>query len=217
MNKLTKMIPTLIAAAGLLFGGIALAADTAPAQSTPPAHAPAHEMGWFGGEAYTGEPALVATAALVKAGGGADNFSFATALTTMLGAETVNAEVAKLTEQFGAEKVGNFIEGMDLAVNLAIKDASAQGIVFPDVPADLTGTKLATTLVNAGTGADGTFWSGILFDKALSHPIHLQVMAQIEAKHDRAYDKNIHLVLNQAMYDVAQALKIDGVKLATAN
>src|SRR5699024_10051219 len=50
-------------------------------------------MNWYGGPAYTGAPNLEATAALVRAGGGADNFSFAQALVSMLGEDTVNAEV----------------------------------------------------------------------------------------------------------------------------
>ena len=46
---------------------------------------PMTPINMFGGESYQGEPALAVTAALVKAGGGADDFSFATALVSMLG------------------------------------------------------------------------------------------------------------------------------------
>lgn len=59
----------------------------------------------FGGTSYHGEPALVVTAALIKAGGGADNFSFAKALVTMLGENSVNAEVVKLNKQYGEQAV----------------------------------------------------------------------------------------------------------------
>ena len=75
-------------------------------------------MNMFGGASYQGEPALAVTAALVKAGGGSENFNFAKALVSMLGEETVNAEVAKLTRQYSEAEVNTFIGGMDLAINL---------------------------------------------------------------------------------------------------
>ena len=86
---------------------------------------------------------------------------------------------------------------------------------LPDAPADLHGAALAKALVQAGTAPDGTFWSGYLFDKALSHPIHVRVMADIDAKFGHGSDENTHRILNQAMYDVAQALGEKSVKLAS--
>src|ERR1044071_6864722 len=53
-------------------------------------------MNRFGGPIYTGAPALPVTASLVEAGGGPENFSIAKALTAMIGADGVKAEVAKL-------------------------------------------------------------------------------------------------------------------------
>lgn len=171
-------------------------------------------MNWFGGPVYDGPPALEATAALVAAGGGADNFTFPAALVSMLGQDTVNAEVAKLNKQYGEEKVQAFINGMTFAVNDGLKRATEAGVTLPAAPADLTGTKLAKALVDAGT-VDGTFWAGRLFDVALSHKIHNQVMADIEAKFGRDADENTHRLLNQAMYDVAQALGMKNVGLAS--
>ncbi|MCK9554160.1 hypothetical protein, partial [Aquamicrobium sp.] len=77
----------------------------------------------FGGASYQGEPALAVTSALVKAGGGADDFSFAKALVNMLGQDTVEAEIAKLNKQYGEEDVQTFIEGMDLAIAYSLKRA----------------------------------------------------------------------------------------------
>lgn len=168
----------------------------------------------FGGEVYNGEPALEVTAALVKAGGGADRFDFATALVSMLGEETVNAEVAKLTKQYGEKDVTTFINGMTLAVNRGLIQATKAGVKLPAAPADLKGVALAKSLVTAGTAADGTWWSGLLFDKALSHQIHNLVMADIETKQGYFVDMLTHKILNQAMYDVSQALEYKDVKLA---
>ena len=89
------------------------------------------------------------------------------------------------------------------------------GVKLPAAPADLKGEKLARTLVSAGTAPDGTWWAGYLFDKALSHDIHVKVMMDIDAKYSHASDENTHKILNQAMYDVAQALKVKDVKLAS--
>lgn len=173
-----------------------------------------HSVNMFGGQSYQGEPALGVTAALVKAGGGGDNFSFAKALISMLGEKTVNAEVAKLTQQYGKEEVDTFIGGMDLAINLSLKHASRAGITLPE-PANLNGIALAKTLVTAGTTPDNTFWSGYLFDKAVSNKIHHQVMEDINNSAGYEADLITHKILNQAMYDVAQALGMKQVKLAS--
>lgn len=175
-----KLFLAFAASLALLVSGVALAESGSTGATN-----------WFGGPVYTGEPALEVTAALVRAGGGADDFSFSTALVSMLGEETVNAEVAKLKEQYGEDDVNSFIAGMTFAVKDGLKRATEAGVELPAAPADLKGAKLAKTLVQAGTAPDGTWWSGYLFDKALSHKIHNQVMADIEAKYDHAADKPV--------------------------
>ncbi len=204
MNSRLNIKALPLALLGLVLSAGAVAADQAAAPTN-----------WFGGSVYDGAPALDVTAALVKAGGGAENFSFPAALVSMLGEKTVNAEVAKLNKQYGEAKVQQFLDGMTYAVTDGLKRATEAGVKLPAVPENLHGATLAKTLVTAGTTSDKTWWSGYLFDKALSHNIHMIVMADIEAKHDRAYDENIHRVLNQAMYDVAQALGQKDVKLAS--
>ncbi len=171
-------------------------------------------MNWYGGEAYMGAPALDVTAALIKAGGGAEHFSFSAALVSMLGEKTVNAEVAKLDKQYGADKVKGFISGMDYAVGDAIKRSPEQGIKLP-APANLTGAELAKALVKAGQTSDGTFWSGRMFDTAISHDLHDKVMADINQNVSPGADELTHRILNQAMYDVGQALGLKDVKLAS--
>ena len=53
---------------------------------------------------------------------------------------------------------------------------------LPAAPAGLKNAKLAATLVGAGTSPDGAFWSGDLFDHALSHKLHNQVMIDVATK-----------------------------------
>lgn len=218
MNKHLQGTLAVAIAAALAVGGMSLNATAA----TPPAAATAHMVttnqaaghNWFGGEIYNGEPALAATAALVKAGGGADHFEFSTALVSMLGKDTVNKEVAKLTKQYGAAEVKTFLGGMTFAINDGLKRATEAGVKLP-APADAHGAALAKALVQAGTTSDGTFWSGYLFDKAISHKLHNQVMGDIDAKYGMAADATTHKLLNQAMFDVAQALAMKDVKLAS--
>ena len=200
----TKILSTFVAGLVLLLGGALYASGSMAAEA----------MNWFGGPVYDGPPALGATAALVKAGGGPENFTFPKALVSMLGEKTVNAEVAKLNKQYGEKDTTAFLDGMTYAVKDGLQRATEAGVTLPSAPPDLKGTALAKTLVQAGT-VDGTFWSGHLFDKALSHPIHNTVMADIEAKSGRDADQNVHRILNQAMYDVAQALGMKDVGLAS--
>ena len=208
MNLRKNVLVAALALAGFSFLGTAAA-------EAPATQMYASAMNWFGGVTYNGAPALDVTAALVKAGGGAHDFSFAKALVSMLGEKTVHAEVAKLTKQYGEKDVTAFVDGMTFAVNDGLKRATAAGVTLPAAPADLKGVKLASTLVAAGTTPDGTWWAGYLFDKALSHDIHVEVMQDIDAKYGHGADENTHKILNQAMYDVAQALKAKNVKLAS--
>jgi len=199
--KKVATLTAFVAGLGLLLTGTAFAAGT--------------ETNWYGGPVYDGAPTLEVTAALVKAGGGAEHFEFSKALVAMLGEKTVNTEVAKLNKQYGKKAVKEFIAGMTWDVHEGLRQATEAGVKLPEAPADLKGTKLAETLVKAGTASDGTFYAGYLFDHVLSHKIHVGVMAAVNAKFGPANDLNTHKILNQAMYDVAHALGHKDVKLAS--
>jgi hypothetical protein len=169
----------------------------------------------YAGPVYSGAPALSVTSALVAAGGGADNYSTATALTTMVGAPTVTAEVGKLTKQYGKAKVTSWLTVFDFAVNDSLKIATKDGISLPAPDPTLTGTKLATTLVDAGLAPNGVFYIEFLLDKAVSHGIHDQVMDDIDAKYGGQADADYHRISNQAFVDVAHALGAKQVQLSS--
>lgn len=230
MNAISKTSAavgvTVIAAASLATAGCTMADGTHMSNMNATSQAASQPMSdtsmdmhntsmsnRFGGPVYKGKPALPVTVALVMAGGGPSNFSFSTALVHMLGKQTVNAEVAKLTRQYGAQRVNNWLEVMDFYVNDTLKIAQAKGIKLP-APADLSGTELARTLIKAGTAPDGTFWAGYFFDHAVSHAIHNQLMTDADVMYSATWDGNAHAITNQAMYDVAQALDMNDVKLA---
>lgn len=105
---------------------------------------------------------------------------------------------------------------MTWAVKDGLKRATEAKVSLPEAPADLKGVKLAKALVEAGT-VDGTWWAGHMFDRLLSHDLHNQVMADIDAEFGHDADHATHKILNQAMYDVAQALGYKNVKLAAAH
>jgi hypothetical protein len=168
----------------------------------------------FGGPSYKGAPNLAATAALVQAGGGAANFSTATALTSMVGSALVTKEVGKLDKQYSKAEVAQFLKTFDFAVGDSLKIATAAGVKIP-APAPLKGKALAAALVKTGTTTDGTFWTGWLLDHAVSNKIHNQVMDDIDKKYGAKADADYHKISNQAFYDLGQALGDTSVKLAS--
>ena len=202
--KIRAMAGVMVATAVLTAGGAQAASHKKAGM--------AMDMARYGGPVYNGAPALDVTASLVKAGGGAEGFSIATALTSMVGDKLVGAEVGKLTKQYGKAKVGSWIEVFNFAVGDALKIATAAGVTLPD--GSLSGKELAATLVGAGLDKKGTFYTEYLLDKAVTHKIHVQVMEDIDAKYGAAADTNYHAVTNQAMVDLAHALGKTSVKVA---
>jgi hypothetical protein len=163
------------------------------------------------GNPYTGDPDLDGAVSLVVAGGPIGSFSIVTALTSLVGADATKAEVAKLTKQYGAEKVGLFVTVQNFAVDDAVKRATAAGVKFPTPT--LKGVDLAKHVTMAGL-EDGTYYEGAMLDHLVSHPIHEAVMADIDAKFGAEDDANYHRIADQAHYDLAQALGATTVKLA---
>lgn len=147
MKRSALTVAAASAAAILAFGTMAAYASPAAAAQGKMV------MNWYGGPAYMGSPALKATAALVRAGGGAENFSFPTALVAMLGQKTVNAEVAKLDKQYGKKEVESFLSGVTFNVKDGLHRATEAGLKLPAAPVSLKGVKLAKALVGAGTSA----------------------------------------------------------------
>lgn len=209
--NLKRTAAALALVAGMLAGTAAFA-DTKDTGHDTMMNGQQH--GRFGGPVYAGQPNLVATASLVAAGGGAENYSTATALVSMLGKDTVNAEVAKLSGQYGKDAVGMWLKTFDFAVKDSLKIATTAGVKLP--ASALSGPKLASALVAAGQDSDGTFQIEYLLDKAVSHKIHVQVMNDIDSApgFGKKADLDYHLISNQAFFDVGTALKVPDIKLA---
>lgn len=165
----------------------------------------------YAGPVYNGKPMLKVTAALVNAGGGPANFSTAKAVTAIAGEKLTNEEVAKLTKQYGQDKVGEWLKVGDFAVADALKIATAAGVKLP--ASNTTDTALGAQLVKLGLSKN-TFYVEYMLDKLLSHGIHNKVMDDIDVKFGQAADASYHKISNQAYYDLAHAMGMNKVKLA---
>ncbi len=163
------------------------------------------------GAVYTGAPDLQVASSLVAAGGGPGNFSIATALAALAGPTVADAEIAKLTKQYGKERFTSYVIVQNFAVNDAVKVATAAGVKFPDPT--ITGAALAKQVVSLGL-LDGVYYEGYMLDHVVSNKVHDAVMGDIDAKFGTVADANYHLISDQAHYDLAQALGVTSVQLA---
>lgn len=160
------------------------------------------------GGVYAGAPDLPLTVSLVVAGGGPKNFDTKKLLGVLAGALTA-AEVKSLTDKYGAADVASFITVFDFVIADALKLATEKKIALPKPgvdPAD--GKALSAALYKAGVQPGGKFDVEYLLDALVSHPIHVQVMDDIDAKFDRKADANYHIILTQAMSDLKAAYKL---------
>ncbi|MGH8164867.1 MAG: hypothetical protein ACREP1_11110 [Rhodanobacteraceae bacterium] len=225
---LKRTLLPVIAAAAILGSAVAAGAATTPSHMMMGSHmmtgtgiyhgmkmGPDHGMpeGTAGGDGgtYTGKPDLQAAISLVVAGGAPGHFSIVKALTELAGSKIANAEVAKLTKQYGSARVASYVAVQNYAVDDAVRRAMAAGVKFPKPM--LTGTTLAKRVVTLGL-LNGTYYEGWFLDHVVTNPIHEAVMTDIDRKYSKAADANYHLISDQAHYDLAQALGAKSVKLA---
>ncbi len=152
---------------------------------------------------YTGKPALPVTLSMVIAGGGPKDFATLTLVKVLAGDKT-DAEVAALKQKFGDAKVTNFVTIFPFVVSDSLRIAKARGVALPSTPNPdpKNGEALAGALWAAGQTGHG-YNVEVMLDRAVSHPIHMQVMTDIDAKYGIAADADYHAVLNQAMHDLA--------------
>ncbi len=154
---------------------------------------------------YTGAPALAVTLSMVEAGGGPKSFSTVTLLKVLTG-KLFDDEVAKLTQQYGKDQVAQFIKTFDFVVNDSLRIVTEKKVALPaqPSPSPSDGPALASALWQAGQTGEG-FNVEVMLDRAVSHPIHIQVMKDIDAKYGLAADAQYHAILTTAMKDLAAA------------
>lgn len=158
---------------------------------------------------YTGAPALAVTLSMIEAGGGPSSFSTVTLLKTLTG-PLFNAEVGKLTKQYGKDQVAQFLKTFDFVVSDSLRIVTEKKIALPSQPDPdpKDGRALAAALWSAGQTGEG-FNVEVMLDRAVSHPIHLQVMKDIDTKYGLAADAQYHAILTTAMKDLAAAYHLN--------
>jgi len=195
---------TALVCAGLItgFAAVASAAALMPNVTDAPSR-------FSGPGVYTGPPALPVTLSMIEAGGGPNDFNALTLVKTLAGDKT-DAEVASLKAKFGDEKVANFLKVFDYVVSDSLYIVQTDKIALPTQPNPdpKDGKALAHALWDAGQTGDG-FSVEVMLDRAVSHPIHDQVMDAIDKKYGIAADADYHAVLNQAMNDLASVYGFD--------
>jgi hypothetical protein len=152
---------------------------------------------------YTGKPALELTLSMILAGNGPQHFDTVALLKDLTGSK-FDAEVDKLTKQYGKTKIDNFIKVYEFIVTDSLTIVSDKHIALPKtpVPDPHDGPALAQALWQAGQTGRG-FNVEVLLDRLVSHPIHDQVMDDIDKKYGIAVDADYHAILNTALHDLA--------------
>jgi len=170
--------------------------------ATLPALADAPHARFSDAPSYMGHPSLPVTLSLVVAGGGPGKFE-TTKLLALLAGDKTSAEVAKLTKEYGKTNVVSFLTVFNYVVDDALKIATEKHVALPPVPNPNpeNGKALAAALYNLGV-VDGGFDVEYMLDGLVSHPIHVQVMNDIDVKYGRHADANYHQVLQTAMTDL---------------
>jgi len=160
---------------------------------------------------YTGAPNLPLTLSVVVAGGGPAKFDSAKLVGVLAGSLT-DAEVKKLSDQFGADNVGSFLKTFNFVISDALALVQKNKVALPSAPAPAPtdGKALAAALYTAGVTPAGNFDVEYMLDHLVTHPLHLQIMSDIDANPELGgkADGNYHAVLTQAMTDLKAAYKL---------
>ncbi len=161
----------------------------------------------FGGSVYTNKPNLQNTLSLVIAGGGPSNFH-TTTLVKALAGPAAGPEVKKLTKQYGAAGVKQYLSVFDFVINDSLKIVTAAKVKLPasPSPSPKNGKALTTALYMDGVDkATGEFNVEYMLDHLVTHPVHVQVMKDIDAKFGAKADATYHVVTLQVFKDLKAA------------
>jgi hypothetical protein len=194
-----RLMTALVAVALILASGAFAAAKLMPNLVRQPTR--------FSGSCcvYAGAPALQVTLSMIEAGGGPSSFDTVSLLKRLTG-PLFGAELHKLTAQYGKAQINQFVSTFDFVVSDSLRIVGEDHVALPSQPnpSPTNGPALARALWGAGQTGMG-FNVEVMLDRAVSHPIHLQVMRDIDAKYGLAADAQYHAILTTAMHDLARA------------
>ncbi|GAC1302978.1 MAG: hypothetical protein NVSMB21_01540 [Vulcanimicrobiaceae bacterium] len=163
----------------------------------------------FGGSVYKNNPKLTNTLALVEAGGGPSNFSTVT-LFGVLAGPVAAAEQKKLVAQFGKAGFAQYVKTFDFVVADSLKIVTAAKVKLPAAPSPdpTNGKALAAALYTDGLDPASGFNVEYMLDHLVTHPVHAQVMKDIDAKYGAKADADYHVVTLQIFKDLKAAYKL---------
>lgn len=164
----------------------------------------------FGGTVYTNNPKLTNTLALIVAGGGPSNFS-TVKLFGVLAGPVAAPEAAKLQKQYGKAAFAQYIKTFNFVVNDSLKIVTAAKVKLPPSPSPdpKNGKALAAALYKDGIDPKlGAYNVEYMLDHLVTHPVHVQVMKDIDAKYGAAQDGAYHAVTLQIFKDLKAAYKL---------
>ena len=195
------------------FAAVATMLATTPAfamEKMTSMHAMGGSMGGarFGGTVYKNNPKLTNTVAMIVAGGGPGKFSTGK-LFGVLAGPVAKPEAAKLTKQFGAAGFAQYVKTFDFVVADSVKIVTAAKIKLPaPAPDPKNGKALAAALYTDGIDPKAGFNVEYMLDHLVTHPVHVQVMKDIDAKYGVAADTAYHAVTLVIFKDLKAAYKL---------
>ncbi len=141
--------------------------------------------------------------ALVVAGGGPSDFSTVTLFGGLADGKAA-AEKAKLIKQFGAPGFAQYVKTFNFVVTDSLKIVTAKGVALPKAPAPnpKSGKALAAALYMDGVDPNSGFNVEYMLDHLVTHPVHVQVMNDIDAKYGAKADAEYHVVTLQIFKDL---------------
>ena len=163
----------------------------------------------FGGTVYKNNPKLTNTLSLVMAGGGPKNFS-TVKLFGVLAGPVAGPEQKKLVRQFGSVAFAQYVKTFNFVVNDSLKIVTAAKVKLPAAPSPdpKNGKALAAALYKDGIDPSGSFNVEYMLDHLVTHPVHVQVMKDIDAKFGVGADTAYHAVTLVIFKDLKAAYKL---------
>ena len=122
----------------------------------------------------------------------------------MLAGDKAKAEEDALTKQYGAERFGQFVKTFDFVINDSLRIVTEKKVALPAKPEPdaMNGKALSEALYKDGVDPMGGFNVEYMLDHLVTHPIHVQVMKDIDAKYGEKADADYHIILTKVMGDL---------------
>ena len=152
---------------------------------------------------YHGTPDLKLTVDLVTAGTGPSGFDTKVLFKNMYG-DSMPAEAAKLTKEYGAASVGDFFTLMDFSIADVVRMVKRDNVALPAADAPLSPIKLDRSVVLIGHSPSGKYDVGYMLERLISHKYHHELMADLNSHFSQERVATFHSILGTVVTDTSQ-------------